>query len=148
MYGVIEFGGKRYIERYRDIPQEITVTVNSQILNNITLVPSGTYPFLLKLLTMKTVADGVTEEHLFKYRLGNSDGGVYYIGNDTATGTGGVQTRVLSTLTFGDAQSPYALIPPIFFDRNGAMLIEIEDISVDVPYTIYFGYKGSFLIPV
>jgi hypothetical protein len=148
MYGVIEFGGRKYIERYRDIPQEITVSVALGLQNNITLVPSGTYPFLLKLLTMKTVEDGATVEHLFKYRLGNSDGGVYYIGNDTATGTGGVQTRVLSTLTFGDAQSPYALIPPIFFDRNGAMLIEIEDVSNVVPYTAFFGYKGSFLIPV
>ncbi|MCI0527463.1 MAG: hypothetical protein L0Y56_08460 [Nitrospira sp.] len=150
MYGIIEFGGKKYIERYRDIPQQIDITVGLSLNQSINLIPSGTYAFLLKLLKLQVTTGAPTEVpavRLFKYRLGNSDGGIYYIGNDVASTTGGIQQRVVSTLTFGNGQFPYPLVPPIFFDRNANMQIEIEDISNNVPYRLHFAYTGSFLIP-
>jgi hypothetical protein len=34
----------------------------------------------------------------------------------------------------------------LFYSASGAIMMEIEDISNQSPYTIYFGFHGSYLL--
>ena len=80
----------------------------------------------------------------FRFKLGNSDGATWY----SASGVGGTTDRVLDTLIFGSGQFPFALIPPLFYSANANIQYEVEDVSNVVPYTIFFNFIGSYLLPV
>ncbi len=143
-YGLVEIGGKKYTERTQEFPEEVTVTVNNQVLTNQRIVLPGVANFLLKALERETVVAGASAARRFKFRLGNTDGGLWYM----AGGSGGSTDRVLDTLTFGNAQFPKVLIPALFYSASASILFEIEDVSANVPYTIYFNFVGAYLIPL
>jgi hypothetical protein len=141
-YGTVQIGGKTFIEREQNFPLEVAVTVNLSI-QKITLVLPGTADFWLKCLMRKTVVAGALAVRLFKFRLGNSDGGTWY----SSGGNGGITDRVLDPLFFGDGQFPFVLNPFIYYGASASINMEIEDVSNNQPYTIYFDFRGSYLIP-
>jgi len=142
-YGVVEIAGKQYLERWQIIPFQLTVSVDGYTNPTISIQLPGTYDFRLKALTRETIVNGEAVERRFLSRIGNTDGGQWY-----AQGVGGGTDRVLDTLLYGNAQFPYPVIPTIFFSRNGAILLDFQDISNDAPYIINFGFHGAYLIPV
>ena len=144
MLGTVTIDGREYVERYQCFPAQLTVTVGLAVMPNLSVVLPGIAGFLLKGLTRQVVAAGAVAANLFRFRFGNSDGSVNYIGG----GVGAVSDRVVDTLIFGNGQFPFPLIPPVFYTPTGSLLYEVEDLSNAVPYTIYFGFHGSFLLPV
>lgn len=142
-YGTVQINGKTYIEREQTFPLEVTVTVASSV-QKVTLIMPGTAEFWLKSLTRETVAAGASAARRFKFRLGNSDGNTWY----QSGGNGGTTDRVIDTLLFGSGQFPFVLNPYIYYAASGSIPMEIEDISTVVPYTIFFAFRGSYLIPV
>lgn len=144
MFGMIEIDGVKYIERTQVFPVDINITVNNQVLTSQRLVLPGVAPFVLKKLTRETLAAGVIAARRFKFKFGNTDGGVWY----SAAGTGGANDRVVDTLIFGSGQFPYRLVPPVFYSSSANITYEIEDLSANVPYTISLAFHGAYLIPV
>jgi hypothetical protein len=142
-YGTVEIGGKTFIEREQTFPLEVAVTVGLSIQKVVLTLP-GTADFWLKCLTRETVAAGVSAARRFKFRLGNSDGSTWY----QSGGTGGTTDRVIDTLLFGSGQFPFVLNPYIYYSSSANINMEIEDLSNTVPYTIYFAFRGSYLLPV
>jgi hypothetical protein len=142
-YGTVSIGGKTYIEREQDFPLEVTVTVGLGPALKVILPLPGTADFWLKCLTRETVVGGASSARRFKFRLGNSDGGTWY----SSGGNGGTTDRVIDTLLFGSGQFPFVLCPYIYYSASASINTEIEDISNSVPYTIYFNFRGSYLIP-
>ena len=143
-YGLVNIDGKNYIERVQVFPLEVPVTVNLSVQSNLRVVLPGVAPFLLKGLTRDTVVAGAPAVRRFKFRLGNTDGAVWYV----AGGVGGTTDRVIDPLIFGTAQFPFALVPPIMYGASSSILVEVEDVSNNQPYTIFMGFHGSYLIPV
>ncbi len=141
-YGTVQIGGKTYIEREQTFPLEVSVTVNLST-QRISLVLPGTADFWLKSLTRETVVSGASAARRFKYRLGNSDGSTWY----QSGGAGGTTDNVIDTLLFGNGQFPFVLNPYIYYGASSSIQMIIEDISNNQPYTIYFGFRGSYLIP-
>lgn len=141
-YGTVNIGGKTFIEREQNFPLEVTVGVNLSV-TKVSLILPGTADFWLKCLMRKTVVAGATAARLFKFRLGNSDGGTWY----SCGGAGGMTDRVLDPLMFGDGQFPFVLNPFIYYGASASINMEIEDVSNNEPYTIYFDFRGSYLIP-
>jgi len=141
-YGTVQIGGKTYIEREQTFPLIVNVTVNLSV-QRVTLVLPGTADFWLKTLTRETVVAGASAARRFAFRLGNSDGSTWY----QSGGTGGATDRVIDTLLFGSGQFPFVLNPYIYYSASGTIPMEIEDISNNQPYTIYFAFRGSYLIP-
>lgn len=148
MYGMINIDGKDYIERVQIFPQDVLVEDALQVLLNQRLVLPGVADFLLKGLTRTiiSVSEGPIVPWLptFKFKLGNTDGSVWY----TSAGNGGTNDRVVDNLMFGDGQFPFAVIPPIHYGRSASILFEVEDLGVvTTDYTISFAFHGSYLIP-
>lgn len=143
MFGAIEIDGVRYIERVQSFPVDVNVTVGLSVLLNQRVVLPGVAPFLLKSLTRETIAANVIAARRFRFKFGNTDGGVYY----TAAGVGGANDRVVDTLIFGNGQFPYLLVPPVFYSSSANILFEFEDLSNVVPYTTHITFHGSYLIP-
>ena len=141
-YGTVQIGGKTYIEREQSFPLEVAVTVSLSV-QKVTMTLPGTADFWLKALTRETVVAGASSARRFKFRLGNSDGSTWY----QSGGAGGTTDRVIDTLLFGSGQFPFVLNPYIYYSASGSIPMEIEDISTNVPYTIYFSFRGSYLIP-
>jgi hypothetical protein len=141
-YGTVQIGGKTYIEREQNFPLIVQVTVNLSI-QRATLPLPGTADFWLKTLTRETVVAGASAARRFAFKLGNSDGSTWY----SSAGLGGNTDRVLDTLMFGSGQFPFVLNPYIYYSASASIPMEVEDISNSVPYTIYFNFRGSFLIP-
>lgn len=141
-YGTVQIGGKTYIEREQSFPYEMTVTVASSVTKAVLTLP-GTADFWLKCLTRETVVGGASTARRFKFRLGNSDGSTWY----QSGGAGGTTDRVIDPLLFGSGQFPYVLNPYIYYSASSNIQMEVEDISTVVPYTIYFSFRGSYLIP-
>ena len=141
-YGTVQIGGKTYIEREQDFPFEVSVTVNLSITKTTLALP-GTADFWLKCLTRETVVAGASSARRFKFKLGNSDGSTWY----SSGGLGGTTDRVLDTLLFGSGQFPFVLNPFIYYSSSGSIPMEIEDVSNNQPYTIFFNFRGSYLIP-
>src|ERR1019366_8336829 len=141
-YGTVNIGGKTFIERDQNFPLEVSVTVNLSV-QKIVLVLPGTADFWLKCLMRKTVVDGALAVRLFKFKLGNSDGNTWY----ACGGNGGTTDRVLDPLFFGDGQFPFVINPFIYYGASSSINMEIEDVSNNQPYTIYFDFRGSYLIP-
>jgi hypothetical protein len=142
-FGTITINGKNYVERLQIFPFEISITSNPQVLTQQRVVLPGVADFLLKGLTRATVVSGAVTARPFKFKLGNTDGAVWYM----AGGLGGTTDRVLDTLCFGNGQFPYPIIPAIFYSASSSILFEIEDVSSSVPYTIYGAFHGSYLLP-
>jgi hypothetical protein len=141
-YGTVTIGGTTYIEREQTFPLIVNVTANLSI-QKVTLVLPGTADFWLKTLTRETVVSGASAARRFSFRLGNSDGGTWY----QSGGVGGTTDRVIDTLLFGSGQFPFVLNPYIYYGASGTIPMEIEDISNNQPYSIYFAFRGSYLIP-
>lgn len=139
-YGMVTINGQNYIEREQTFPLEVAVTA-LQVIKTSLVLP-GTADFWLKCLTRETVAAGASAAKRFKFRLGNSDGSTWY----QSGGTGGTTDRVIDTLLFGSGQFPFVVTPYIFYAASGSIPMEIEDIS-NSAYTIYFAFRGSYLIP-
>src|SRR3954466_11733878 len=106
-FGTIQINGKNYVERLQVFPFEINITTNLQVLTSQRVVLPGVADFLLKGLTRETVVSGAPAVRRLKFKLGNTDGAVWY----TAGGVGGTTDRVLDPLIFGNGQFPYPVIP-------------------------------------
>jgi hypothetical protein len=145
MYGMIEINGKRYIKRPQIFPAEVTITSSLQILANQRVVLPGVADFMLEGLTrLVTVAGAPVVNRPFKFKLGNTDGSVWYM----AAGNGGTNDRVVDSLVFGNGAFPFPLTPSLMYGKNASILFDVEDISNTNGQTIYFGFIGSYLIPV
>lgn len=148
MFGMIEINGKKYIERQQTFQATVNVTSNGQLLLNQSLVLPGVADFLLKsrMRTVCITATGTIAYPLFRYREGNTDGGVWYM----SAGTGSANDRVLDPLVFGTGAFPFPVTPGVFYNKSASILFDIEDVSniaTATPYTIYLAWSGSYLIP-
>ena len=141
-YGTVQIGGKTYIEREQTFPLIVPVTVNLSIQRIVVALP-GTADFLLKCLMRETIVAGASAARRFSVRLGNSDGSTWY----SSGGNGGNTDRVIDTLMFGSGQFPFVLNPYIYYSASASIQIEVEDLSSLQPYSIYFGFRGSYIIP-
>ena len=139
----VTINGKSYIERPQFFPLDVAVTVAGQYLQNQRLNLPGLAPFRLKALTRQVIAAGVAATNPFKFKLGNTEGGVWYCG----AGIGGVNDLVVDTLIFGNGQFPFPIIPSIIYESNASIMFEIQDISLSVPYTISLAFEGTYLFP-
>lgn len=149
MYGVVTIDGKNYLERWQVLPFEQRIITNGQVVNPLKVSLPGAYDFRLKAITRDEVitATGAPVSNRFKVRFGNTDGAIWY----SQGGVGGTTDRVLDTLICGSAAFPYVVIPELYYSKNSAIMMEIEDVSLAAtanPYTIYFAFHGSYLIPV
>lgn len=143
MVNLININGKNYSPRFQVFPFRVTVSTNGQVLLNQRLNLPGVAPFRLLQLTRQTIVDGTVQPRLFKYRFGNTDGGIYY----QNAGLAGTTDRVLDVLMFGDGRFPYTLNTAIYYEPNASITMEIEDVSLDTPYDIEFAYHGQYLLP-
>lgn len=143
-YGTVTVNGQQYVERVQIFPAELTVMNNNQEFTGLRLALPGVANFLLKGLTRETTVNGVSSARRFLFRLGNSDGMTWY----SAGGLGNPTQRVIDSLTFGTGQFPYPLLPPVNYSAGGSIMYEVQDISGAAPYTIYFAFHGSYLIPL
>jgi hypothetical protein len=153
MYGQVTINGVNYTERLQIFPFEFNVTTNGQISNTVRLVLPGVANFWLKGLTRSVAkSNAIVTTCPFKFRLGNSDGTTWYsqsgvgatLGSNSPTG--GSTDAVLDSLMFGSGQFPYPMPVPLFYSASSAIMMYIEDISNQSPYTIYFGFHGSYLL--
>jgi hypothetical protein len=144
-YGTVNIGGKTFIERYQEFPLVVSITSNSQQYKTPLTLP-GSADFWLKALK-RTVLAGTPAVPVtncpFTFRLGNADGSVWY----QSGGTGGTTDQVLDSLLFGTAQFPKVLNPYIYYGASSNININITDVSLNAPYTIYFSFEGSYLLP-
>ena len=141
--GQVVIDGKTYTKRHQVIPLELMVNQNGGVF-----LPSLTLPgiamFMLRGLTRDVLAGNVpVANRRFRFRLGNSDGGIWY----TTGGVGGTTDRVIDSLIFGNGQFPYVLDPFILFSVSATLKLEVEDLSQNQPYTIFFGFQGAWLLP-
>ena len=145
-YGTVQIGGQTFIEREQTFPLIYNMTVGLSN-NRVTLVLPGTADFWLKCLTRETTAISAGVEasaaRRFAFRLGNSDGSTWY----QSGGAGGTTDNVIDTLLFGSGQFPFVLNPYIYYGASSTIQMYIQDISNNVPYNIYFAFRGSYLIP-
>jgi hypothetical protein len=139
----ITINGKNYIERPQYFPLDLAVTVNGVYLQNQRLNLPGLAPFRLKALTRDTLVNGVSTARRFKFKLGNTEGGVWYAG----AGIGGTNDLVVDTLIFGNGQFPFPVIPSIIYESNASIMFEVQDLSQAAPYTISFAFHGTYLFP-
>ena len=144
MFGRVEIDGVEYIERVQSFPVDVAMTVGLATLLNQRVVLPGVAPFLLKSLTRETIAATVIAARRFRFKFGNTDGGIYY----SSAGLGGANDRVVDTLIFGNGQFPYFLVPPVFYTPSANIIFEFEDLSNTVPYVTHITFHGSYLIPV
>jgi hypothetical protein len=150
--GVVTLDGQKYIERLQIIPYEVTVFTPGQVYTNLRLTMPGVANFLLKGLSRDCTRPGAaaSQDRRFRFRMLNSQGSTWYF----SSGLSIFDDRVVDALCFGSAQFPFPLIPPIPVSSSGSLFLEIEDMGFEqqkdpqyVPYTIYFAFHGSYLIP-
>ena len=141
--GQVTIDGKTYTKRHQVIPQEVTMSVNGG-LTPFTLTLPGIAQFMLRGLTRDVLAaNAPVTNRRFRFRLGNSDGAVWY----SVGGIGGTTDRVIDSLLFGSGQFIYVLDPFILYSPSASIKMEIEDLSQNTPYTIFFGFQGCWLLP-
>lgn len=151
-FGVITLDGQQYIERPQIFPYEVTIFQAGQVYTNLRLTMPGIANFLLKGLTRDVTRPGAptSQDRRFRFRMLNTEGSTWFF----SSGLGIFDDRVVDTLIFGDAQFPFPLVPPVPVNSNGSLFFEVEDMGLAagivnyVPYTIYFAFHGSYLIPV
>lgn len=152
-YSVVQINGKTYAQREQSFPLEVGVATAGQFIKTSVQLP-GTADFWLKILMRDSLAGiasippgpvGPSVPRRFRFRLGNTDGATWY----QAGGVGGNTDRVIDTLLFGNAQFPFVLCPYIYYSSSASILIEIEDLAgaALVPYTIFFSFRGAYLVP-
>ena len=135
-YGIVEYNGKRYFEKFHVYPATVALTA-LQVLNNQRVVMQGEADFLLKdIRAYSPDTDGLNS---FEIRLGNSDGTWF-----SSAGVGGANDRVLGSLLCGDAQFPGLVIPYILYSRTGAITFDIAELS-NAAYSIAFAFVGSLI---
>lgn len=158
-FGLITLDGVKYIERPQVFCLELPITQRSQVYTNQRLTLPGTADFLLKGMTRDTLippfmpdpSHPQNQDRRFRFRMLNGEGSTWFFSG----GLGVLDDRVIDTLCFGSAQFPYMLIPPIPVHASGSLIFEVEDLGVFglsndpdyYPYTIYFGFHGTYLIP-
>ena len=143
-YGTVNIGGKSYVEREQTFPF-LYAPLNSNIVNLSFILP-GTSDFWLKCLTrdaLLTAPPMTPVVRRFLFRLGNSDGSTWY----QSGGAGGTSDLVVDSLLFGNAQFPFVLTPYIFYTANGTIKMQFQDLTGTFDYTVFFGFRGSYLIP-
>ena|ERR1700723_217693 len=156
-YGQVTIDGVKYIERVQVFPMEVSVTVNGQIQTPRMVLP-GVANFRLKGLTRTTInsTTHAVTAFPFKFRIGNSDGSIFYVNGGVgatlgaASPVGGSTDRVLDSLIFGNGQFPWPVPVPIFYGASSSIVCEFEDVTnaaTATPYTIYLGFHGAYLIP-
>lgn len=144
MFGIVNIGGRKYVERPQVFPAQQAVAVANAIIPNLTVVLPGVAKFMLKGLARDSVAAGAVVARPFLFRFGNTDGGLWY----ASAGLGGASNMVLDTLIFGSAQFPFPLVPHILYEPSANINFEMQDQSANVPYLVHFAFYGSYLIPV
>ena len=150
--GVITLDGQQYIEHVQIFPYEVTISRPGQVITQLRLTLPGVANFLLKGLTRYVMRPGelVSQERHFRFRMLNMEGSTWYF----SSGLGIFDDRVVDSLIFGNAQFPFPLIPPIPVSANGSLFLEVEDMGLTTgiagytPYTIYFAFHGSYIIPI
>lgn len=142
MSNTITLGNRTYVTRFQAFPFEQQITVAGQTLLNQRLVLPGIAPFYLQALTRVTIVGGASADRRFKFRFGNTDGGLWY----AQAGVGGTNDRIMDTLIFGTGQFPKVLVPGILYQPSASIMMEIEDISLNVPYTISMSLEGCYLL--
>jgi hypothetical protein len=141
--GQITINGKTYTKREQTIPFEQLVNVNLGVFTPTFTFP-GTAIFLLRGLTRTVVVAGApVTTRPFRFKMINSDGDIQY----SSMPVNGTTDRVLDSLIFGTGQFPVVLDPFIVFSPSGTLKMEIEDVSNNQPYTIFFGFRGCWLLP-
>jgi hypothetical protein len=144
-YGLVTIAGRTYAEREQTFPLIVPVTADNQVINGILALP-GEADFWLKALTRDVLVSGASSAKRFSFRLGNTDGNTWY----QSGGVGGTTDRVIDTLLFGTAQFPKVLNPYVYYTASAGLLYQVEDLTggaTSAPYTIYFGFVGSYLYP-
>ena len=139
-YGIIELGGKQYIEKYFQYTMIVTVAANSFLQPRVVLDGNG--GFLLKSL-MVVYSQTATVNNYFRCRLGNSDGSQWYSSAGIVAGGGG-NDRVHSLLMFGNGQFPVSINPYMLFLPNGSINLDLQDVSGQ-SNVIEFAFTGSKL---
>ena len=140
---IVTIDGVNYSQRYVEFPFEITMSTGLEIKRDQKMAFPGDAPFLLKAVKRDVIAAGASVTRRFKFKFGNSDGGVSY----TRMSPGGTTDRVIDSLIFGTGQFPKVFTPYMLFGRNSQMPMEFEDVSNSVPYTIYASFEGALLYP-
>lgn len=143
----ITINGKNYIERPQFFPLDLAITSDNVYLQNQRLNLPGLAPFRLKALTRETLVAGVATPSAFKFKMGNTEGGIWYCG----AGIGGTNDLVVDTLLFGNGQFPFPIIPSIIYESNASIMFEVQDLTgtaTATPYTISFCFQGTYLFPV
>jgi hypothetical protein len=144
--------GVEYIERPQIFPAEVTITRAGQVITNLRLTMPGHANFLLKGLSRDVTRPGspTSQDRRFRFRMLNMEGSTWFF----SSGLGIFDDRVVDTLCFGDGQFPFPLVPPIPVQSNGTLFFEVEDMAIGaqdinfLPYTIYFAFHGTYIVPV
>ena len=155
-FGVVTLNGLQFIERPQIFTTDITIHSTNQVFTNQRLTLPRVADFLLKGLTRDILIGNpnagqeLSQDRRFRFRMVSAEGTVWFF----TGGLGIFDDRVVDTLCFGSAQFPYMLIPPIPVDASGSLIYEVEDLGAPTgapanyyPYTIYFAFHGSLLIP-
>lgn len=150
-YGVITLGGIQYVERFQVFVTEVIISAPSQVITNQRLTLPGVADFLLKGLTrdFSVAGNPDSEPDNFRFRMINSEGTTWF----TTGGLGVFDDRAIDDMCFGSGQIPFPLIPPVPIHSTGTIVYEVEDLGfrqnlpAHFPYTIHFGWQGSYLFP-
>ena len=174
--GVITLDGVAYVERPQVFSMRLDIGASNEEHSNQRLTMPGEATFLLKGLTRDCVIvpppsvlsskDGEgppvvgrlglpsqfnagSQDRRFRFRLLGGQGTPYYF----TAGLGVIDDWAVDTLCFGSGQFPFPLIPPVPVPSNGSLIFDVWDMGLGsdpsyYPYTIYFGFHGSYLFPV
>lgn len=128
---------------YNYVAQQ-SITVANITLRNLRISLDGDKPFLLRYLKRDILltATGVpTTTVRFGFLLRNSRGDVQY----SSGGIGSTDDFVIDTNYFGNAQFPYVVQPPIWFESNATIQFEIQDLGQGAaqPYTVFLTFGGQ-----
>ena len=151
VYGVITLDGIDYVERYQLFVTELVINTAFEVHTNQALTLPGVANFLLKGLTRDiTQLPGVPNLGVqnFRFRMINSEGTTWF----STGGLGVFDDRAIASMCFGSGQFPFPLIPPVPIHSTGTVVYEVEDLGflpapANYPYTIHFGWQGSYLFP-
>lgn len=151
VYGVITLDGIDYVERFQVFVTEVIVPAPSAVITNQRLTLPGVANFLLKGLTRDFSLAGQpdSEPENFRFRMINSEGTTWF----STGGLGVFDDRAIDDMCFGSGQFPFPLIPPVPIHSTGTIVYEVEDLGFRpnlptlFPYTIHFGWQGTYLFP-
>ena len=143
----------QYIERPQDFPLRLQITT-AGIRFSAQLSLPGQYAYRLKAVTRTVLADPGTGFQTptlrpFLFKFGNSTDGSWFTGGAVQSNTSGIATdAVLDTNFFGTGQLPRAFTPDILYVAGSVIMMELTDVSLQVPYEININFMGSYLVPI